>query len=243
MPSPMVSMAPTSVTNTKAGSMGPELGAQCEVEAGPPPARDPEPGRFAHHPRVVDPVPGGDQAPRPPPPITDPHSRRAPVARSTIAIVIAIVASAVMGAAAGPAPSGAANTRSKPMGITVTANQHDHGPGHRRRDHTAQQGQARGDQELAERRGDDQRGQQRRAAELERRHRYRDEDPPRSPSAGCSRPRSYRRAVSPGAWSSRRYTIRAAERRPGQVLLGCPPPARTTIATVMTIPAMLSRMY
>ena len=43
------------------------------------------------------------------------------MARSTIAIVIAIVASAVMGAAAGPAPSGAANTRSKPMGITVTA--------------------------------------------------------------------------------------------------------------------------
>ena len=43
------------------------------------------------------------------------------MARNTITMVIAMVASAVSGAAAGPAPSGVRKLRSKPMGITVTA--------------------------------------------------------------------------------------------------------------------------
>ena len=54
-------------------------------------------------------------------PITAPHSRSAPLARSTITTVTAIVASAVSGAAPVGAPSGARNDRSKPIGITVTA--------------------------------------------------------------------------------------------------------------------------
>ena len=118
--SPIVSIAPTSVTKMNAGSRAQKTGPKLRSNPGQPAVGSPIHGAAATcsqekswkkpavtHPATI--------------PITGPHMRITPAARSTITSVTPRVTSAVTGPAAGAAPSGTCSTRSRTSGMTVTA--------------------------------------------------------------------------------------------------------------------------
>ena len=119
-PSPMVSIAPTSVTTTKAGSSAQNstLGVTSRPghdENGAPTHDASSIGWRSNMPK------GADTAQPTTIPMTGDHSRSAGGARSTSAATTTMVARAAAGAAASDAPSGTSISEPNTIGITVAA--------------------------------------------------------------------------------------------------------------------------
>ena len=118
--SPIVSIAPTSVTKVYAGRIAQKAGPKSKPIPGAPAAGTP-----THAAAPTGPVsmrPKSDAAIQPATiPISGPQSRTGPVNRSITARVTPRVASTVTGPAAGAAPSGTLSMKSKRNGMTLTA--------------------------------------------------------------------------------------------------------------------------
>ena len=118
--SPIVSMAPTRVTNTKAGSSAQNVGPKLRSKPGHAPAGTPIHAASAMRPVSYSPKNAATTVPATMP-MTGAHNRSVPVAFNPIPMITTIVASA-LNAAPGPGLlSGTSVSMSKTMGITVTA--------------------------------------------------------------------------------------------------------------------------
>ena len=184
----MVSIAPHQRDEHERRQQRPEHGPKLKSESPASPQRQPEPrGRGPPHPTRTR---RRSRRPRSRPgiPITGPHRRIAPVARSTITMVTPRVTAAVTGPAAGATPSGTPRDQVEDQRHHRHRDQHDHRPRDGRRDDPPQQRQARRQHELKHRRDRHQRRQQRRPPLHQRRHRHRDERPRRAHQQDVSRP-------------------------------------------------------
>ena len=117
--SPMVSMAPIRVTNTKAGSSDQKATPNWRSNPGQPPAGSPiQPAsatsRVLYSPNVLATTQPLAM------PMTGAHRRTTPVARNVTPTVTTSVAITVAGAAAGDDPSGTSPSMPNMMGMRVT---------------------------------------------------------------------------------------------------------------------------
>ena len=120
MESPTVSMAPTRVTRTNAGSSVQKAGPKSRSNPGHPPSGNPIHAASATRPKSY--MPNAPPTAEPTTtPMTGAQSRQTPVAASAIATMTAMVTPADTGAASAGAPSGALSSMSKIIGMTVTA--------------------------------------------------------------------------------------------------------------------------
>ena len=118
--SPMVSIAPTRVTNTNAGSRAQNEAPRFHSNPFQPPAGTPTQGEEAI--RSTSYNPNIDATPQPTTmPITGDHNLQAPLARRHSAATVTRVTPAVTGAAAGGVPSGTSDSIPNAIGMMVTA--------------------------------------------------------------------------------------------------------------------------